>query len=58
MIQALPATPVSDNQAKDLVFVGTLKGHENKVLSVAFSPNGQILAAGSGDKTITLFPCR
>ncbi|MEH2322174.1 MAG: WD40 repeat domain-containing protein [Nostoc sp.] len=48
---------------QDLISVRTLKGHSNKVMSVVFSPDGQILASGSddkihknGDKTITIFP--
>lgn len=42
---------------EDLIPVQTLKGHSEKVMSVAFSADGQILASGSGDKTITLLPC-
>ncbi|WP_414517429.1 WD40 repeat domain-containing protein [Nostoc sp. PCC 9305] len=33
----------------------TFVGHSQGVLSVAFSPNGQILASGSADKTIELW---
>ena len=33
----------------------TLNGHSEAVHSVAFRPNGNILASGSGDKTIRLW---
>jgi WD40 repeat protein len=31
-----------------------LQGHDNIVLSVAFSSEGKYLASGSGDKTVKL----
>ena len=33
----------------------TLKGHTEPVLSVAWSPDGNIIASGSDDKTIKLW---
>ncbi|OIP75311.1 MAG: hypothetical protein AUK48_07850 [Oscillatoriales cyanobacterium CG2_30_44_21] len=32
-----------------------LRGHSDRILSVTFSPNGQILASGSADRTIKLW---
>jgi len=35
--------------------VQSLKGHLDQINSIAFSPNGQLLASGSADKTIKVW---
>jgi WD40 repeat protein len=42
---------------KDGQKIRVLKGHTAPVRSVAFSPDGQTLATGSGDSTIKLWRC-
>ena len=48
-------TPTSEPTKHNLIFIRTLKGHSDKVMSVAFSPDGQTLASGSNDKTIKIW---
>jgi WD40 repeat protein len=54
-LEVIPTTSSSNDKTEKLVFVGTLKGHENKVLAVAFSPDGRFLASGSDDTIIKLW---
>jgi len=48
----VPLSPVSAQEPK---LRATLKGHMDRVASVAFSPNGKTLASGSYDGTIKLW---
>jgi len=52
--------PNTDNQTvypspTNYVLANTLKGHSDPVWSVAISPDGQLLASGSWDKTIKIW---
>ena len=40
---------------RDGTLINTLNGHDNLVISVGFSPNGQTIASGSFDRTIKLW---
>jgi len=48
-------TPVHLGRVADGSLVRTLKGHTRCVNSVSFSPDGSLLASGSGDGTIKLW---
>ena len=48
-----PARAAAFNAAKRELH--TLKGHSDFVLSIAFSPNGKLLATGGRDSVITLW---
>ncbi|CRG89769.1 putative WD repeat-containing protein all2124 [Talaromyces islandicus] len=51
----LLADPLPVNALALLLNIGTLEGHADTVQSVAFSPNGKLLASGSSDETIKLW---
>ncbi|MFM9158778.1 MAG: hypothetical protein ACKOPK_12930 [Dolichospermum sp.] len=36
--------------------MSSIKYHDSVINSIAFSPDGKVLAAGSEDRTIALFP--
>ncbi|GCL43689.1 WD-40 repeat protein [Dolichospermum planctonicum] len=54
-LELTPPKSLIDEKTGKLVFFSNLKTHKNKVLSVAFSPNGKLLASGSDDKIIILW---
>ncbi|WP_035372153.1 hypothetical protein, partial [Dolichospermum circinale] len=57
-LELTPPKSLIDEKTGKLVFFNNLKTHKthkNKVLSVAFSPNGKLLASGSDDKIIILW---
>ncbi|MFM6221213.1 MAG: WD40 repeat domain-containing protein, partial [Dolichospermum sp.] len=54
-LELTPPKSLIDEKTGKLVFFNNLKTHKNKVFSVAFSPNGKLLASGSDDKIIMLW---
>lgn len=54
--------PLPDQERKDLPpsvkLFRTLEGHQGRVRSVAFDPQGETLASGSADKTVKLWEVR
>ncbi|MGB8700395.1 MAG: NB-ARC domain-containing protein [Thermosynechococcaceae cyanobacterium] len=51
----LPLTIQASNDADPIEPMQTLRGHQNRILAIAFSPDGQTLASGSLDRTIKLW---
>ena len=49
---AIPANLAMSQISVDFVSEQTLGGHDETVTSIAFSPDGEILASGSNDKTV------
>jgi WD40 repeat protein len=49
---------VGDSSHLPVTCLKTLRGHLNRVWTIAFSPDGQMLASGSDDQTIRLWNAR
>lgn len=54
---AIASTPdiSASKAAQEIIFQSVLQGHTDRVMSVVFSSDGQVLASGSHDKTIKIW---